>query len=581
LLCAGWSLYLGKDLNFDALNYHYFIVKAFWEGKTFSSLFPASIQSYLNPVPFMPFYFFASHDWGDRATAAILGGVHGVNVFLVYLLAKEFIASKLLLNLSVLLSVLNTVFLSLIGSSFSEPVLSLIILLSLILIVRRNFVGVGFFLGGLVVGFKITNIVFILPTLIFISAERGFYFKAAALLIAGYVIGGGWWNWLLYNEFGNPVFPFLNGIFKSEFFVPSNIAFDRFHFDGVLEAISFPLKVIMPDFWVYYELPAPDVRLFVLGGGSILYISLIVIKMRHVGVFELFIIYLASVYFLWAFSSGNGRYGLPFFLLLGVALGALFERLVPFGVARVMLLILLVIQVAIVWVSGEFRWSKAAWTGEWFNISDKDIPGEMKSVPATYLSVGLQTNSYFYKYVHPDSNFINVSGQYSLSASDVKRVISKYSTKKIVFSYSYFSKSHNLKKIEEGAGVGDSLKRFDLAIEYSGCTYFGGRAEGFTELYHYLVVCSLFEKESDIDMGFYEHVFNLYEAVCINSLRPSRVPVDYSKNGPFRYYVGSEVRVSLINDRFVVNELREEEVLSLSLDEVESLAAKGLATSCF
>src|SRR5690606_30742090 len=118
---------------------------------------------------------------------------------------------------------------------------------------------------------------------------------------------------------GNPFFPYFNNIFKSPYLPPSGIINTRFIPEGFINGLIFPLKAILPLPWLYQELRAPDIRWLVF------FVSLLVVVIgaakKIIAVDKVgwgAIIFFITSYVLWLLSSGNGRYGMPIFLLVGV-----------------------------------------------------------------------------------------------------------------------------------------------------------------------------------------------------------------------------------------------------------------------
>ncbi len=63
LLCALWTVCAGKDVNWDLLNYHYYLPFELLAGRLGQDFFAASAQSYLNPVGYLPFYLMVASGW--------------------------------------------------------------------------------------------------------------------------------------------------------------------------------------------------------------------------------------------------------------------------------------------------------------------------------------------------------------------------------------------------------------------------------------------------------------------------------------------------------------------------------------
>ena len=66
-LCATWTVLAGKDVNWDLLNYHYYVPYQLLAGRLEQDFFAASAQSYLNPVGYLPFYLMVVIRLAQRA----------------------------------------------------------------------------------------------------------------------------------------------------------------------------------------------------------------------------------------------------------------------------------------------------------------------------------------------------------------------------------------------------------------------------------------------------------------------------------------------------------------------------------
>jgi hypothetical protein len=90
----------------------------------------------------------------------------------------------------------------------------------------------GALLTGCAVGLKLTYAVFGLAYLVALlslgnwreSAKR--VATGSAFMLAGFLIFGGYWAWVMQREFGNPVFPYYNDLFQSPWWEPVAF-FDR------------------------------------------------------------------------------------------------------------------------------------------------------------------------------------------------------------------------------------------------------------------------------------------------------------------------------------------------------------------
>lgn len=105
----------------------------------------------------------------------------------------------------------------------------------------------GSALLGAAIGLKLTNIFFAPAFLGFVLVALGRSFWSWRVIlqgVGGAVAGGallhGYWGWLLWQEFGNPIFPFANSFFHSPDFPFVSIHDGRFQLGGVKDLLLLP-----------------------------------------------------------------------------------------------------------------------------------------------------------------------------------------------------------------------------------------------------------------------------------------------------------------------------------------------------
>ena len=246
----GITYMLGKDINDDLINYHYYIAYAWQHDKFATDLFAAGPNSYLNPYGYLPFYWMVDAGWHSLAIGLTLAAVHATSLILLWELGERILfagtdSPKTFACLGVFLGAITPVYLGLLGGTFLEPMLAPLIfaaLLAAALGVRHPSPGAGIahfiFVGcvmGVATGLKLTCIVFAaalgltLLTLACIGRIRfGLIWSYSLGLAVGYLLANGWWAWTLYKEFSNPFFPFFNEIFRSPDFDTSKLDHDSF-----------------------------------------------------------------------------------------------------------------------------------------------------------------------------------------------------------------------------------------------------------------------------------------------------------------------------------------------------------------
>lgn len=175
------------------------------------------------------------------------------------------------------------------------------------------------FLLGIVFTLKLTNIVYIIPLLIMYLWKNYFRIKKISEWFTCILLGIIPCSIYMVFNFvctGNPVFPYFNTIFNSQYFLQSNFKDMRWGGLGILEKI----------FWLFYHVFRPDYRqseipnkyTHLMAVGLIFIIIIFFIRgikriiLKSKNHFEsvslsLFVFILASS-FLWSFTTGYSRY---------------------------------------------------------------------------------------------------------------------------------------------------------------------------------------------------------------------------------------------------------------------------------
>jgi len=426
-LCAAWTVLAGKDVNWDLLNYHYYLPYEWLHGRLSQDYFAASGQSYLNPVGYLPFYAMVAAGWHSVAASMALAAVHGASLGLLYLIAWRLFAHRApreRMELSVLAAALgaaSAIFGATLGSSFLEPLLAVPMLAGVLLLVEpaspRRALLAGL-LFGVATALKYSNGIFALAALPLVLVQRswraGIAYVAAG--VAAVALLAGPWAALMWREFGNPVFPLFNGWFKSPHAPVANMLAGRFQVQDLWAAAAFPFQLIAPDRTLYAEITAPDLRFapIVLAAAALPLVALRGRSERALQAADWRVLgFFLAAFALWLLSSANGRYGLLVLLLAGVCLARLAERLLPLAAARVALMVLLVAQIAACTMASASRWFIAdRWSASWLPFVAAE---RAKREPALYLTLETLTMAAVVPFLHPGASFVNLRGQYSIA----------------------------------------------------------------------------------------------------------------------------------------------------------------------
>lgn len=438
----------GQDLNFDLVTYHYYLgYSAFFDRSSLDFL-PASFQGYQSPLPYALLYWLDSIGTPAVINACIHATVHALNLVVLFFLSEFLIAGTGLARNRValfslwLVGAIAPVYWHLVGTSFADLLTGVLVLSGLWLITgglsgrsgsKEIFwpaLIAGAACAGAAAGMRMHNAIYVVALLCALAAlelpgkgQKGRAFGALVLSAAvGWLACFAPWAWRLYREFGNPVFPFFNGTFRSPDFPDANLPLTSFVPDSLVGLVTLPFRIATHADWVYVEGRLPDVRpallvVCVLGLGLIrgyrrifagpVDDSAFSFARRFVMAFFLFGVSL------WLATSCNARYGVALFLLAGPVCVALLYRMLP------MRYVLLAVAATVAWQAavqqaffGLPRWVSAPWGAQYF---DWDLPESMLREPALYLSFGAQTASSVVPRVHPESRHANLVGQYPLA----------------------------------------------------------------------------------------------------------------------------------------------------------------------
>ena len=260
------ALALGQDANWDLRNYHWYNAYAFVTGRWAVDVAPAQVPSFYNPTLDVPFFLLADAV-PARVAGFLLGLVQGLNLVLLYGLSHAVLRPAgegrraLWAAVLALLGMLGGGHLGLLGTTFYDNVISLLVLGGAWLVaaapravfegpVRPAFARVALagLLTGSAVGLKQPSVIFAVGfCFAFLLVAGGiwrrlflsFFFGIGVL--AGMALFSGHWMWFLWTEYGNPLFPYFNDLFRSPMGVAEPYRDDKFIPHG-LDALLFPFQ---------------------------------------------------------------------------------------------------------------------------------------------------------------------------------------------------------------------------------------------------------------------------------------------------------------------------------------------------
>lgn len=259
------ALHLGQDSNWDLRNYHWYNAYALLNDRFTYDLLPSQTPFFYTPFLDVPFYLLGTHV-GAQTAAFVMGTAQGLNISLLFILAH---ATLLIPNAwhkigvcaaLALFGVLGAGSIAQIGTTFYDNVTSLGLFASAALVMRlfptllhdsnRIALSLVFLCGlpsGLLMGLKLPFMVFGLAlTLAFLFGSGT---RARRLLLAigfgsgalfGFVVSFGPWAMILYQDYGSPLFPYFNDLFRSAYAPLENGRDMQFLPRGIVERTFYP-----------------------------------------------------------------------------------------------------------------------------------------------------------------------------------------------------------------------------------------------------------------------------------------------------------------------------------------------------
>ena len=232
-------LYLGRlGLGWDALNHHIYLGWVAESPRFDSDYAAASNQAYQFPYLYWPVYKLAVSGFSGQAAGVVLATLHVLAVPPVWMVAKVLIPAQgvhavAMRVAAVLLAFMSALPLKMLEATGNDLLAAAPFLWAVALAFRaiastapvphrritRTAVMVGL-LAGLAISFKLSHgpLAVLLP-LIFVfrddpwRARLKWVVLCAIAVALGFVVTYGYWGYQLWLQFGNPVYPFYDGVF--------------------------------------------------------------------------------------------------------------------------------------------------------------------------------------------------------------------------------------------------------------------------------------------------------------------------------------------------------------------------------
>lgn len=485
LAFALYSLWLGLDANWDLKNYHYYNAYALWNGRYGFDVAPGHQPTFYNPLLYLPLY--AAFEYlPARAIGLMLGALHGLNLPLVYLLARQVLRQPLGRAPALALAVLGVTgagVLSEIGTSFADIFLNLFFLGALLLGLRasnRGEGGIGAWaalaaggLIGLAVGLKLTVAVYAVGLglgLLGLDAPWRTRFKILIWVAiggaAGFALTGGYWAWFLWDRYQNPFFPYFNPIFRSPFFAAVEQAGTGFSPRTLWEALIYPVLFTLDSLRVA-ELQFRDARILIAYGLTFAALGMLLWRKPAFAISQpaanrMLLLTAAGVYLPWLFVFAVYRYAVGLEMLAPIVAVAALDRLGLSG--RAQALIGAALALVAVAVQDNTSWGRRPWpeTGDYFAVQ---VPEILEPEKGMVFMAGFHPTSYALPKFPPPLRFVRLQGYFI----DPKDTANPQNTliKEIIAGhrggfYALFTQG-------ESHTMTDALKAHGFEIQQAGC----------------------------------------------------------------------------------------------------------------
>jgi hypothetical protein len=586
LVSLAIAYWLGKDLAWDSLDYQLYAGFSALNDRFAQDYFAAGPQSYLNPYVYAPFYAMLRSGLSALEIGALLTLWHSVILCLTFELGVAVCpgaapTTRAAIGMwAVALALVNPILLQQIGSSFADITTAELALAGWVLlaaVVHRPRIApllCAAALLGAATALKLTNaihaigsaaVLLLLPLPLRGKIRYGVLY--AVTLGTTFALVTAPWSYHLVQNFGNPLFPLANNIFRSPEFITEPLRLVRFIPANISEALWRPFAMLDPAPLVHEEQRAPEGRyalliLLVCALGARWLWRRIRKKpaaesapVADARILAALGCGLAVEWILWLMTSGNSRYFLPMACVSAVLIAALVPKLVG-DRPRLWMPILAAfcgLQIFQFWMNpGYLRWTAFPWDkGPWLQV---EVPKELANERALYLSIGSNSNAYLALFVARGSGFVNFTGAYPLASTGasgkrVEALIHRYAPnlRFLVQGDRLYSDLKHLPNVSDVDGV---LSRFGLRSDPNDCTTIrvvGARStQNRPAITTSLVTCRVVPDPTDHSAQIASRqaadvVLDRLEDACPELLQPRR-PLTELRNGKWqRIYLNTDL----------------------------------------
>lgn len=352
LVCGLISVSLGKEVNWDMANYHFYNPYAFLSHRAGMDYWPSEfVHVHIAPTADFLTYFFISW-FKPKTTMFAIGALHGINFWLLYLIARRLFGMQTVALLCAAVGMFGPTAFPGIGSFQHDHLVSLFVFLFMLFMQSGKKTSVTILSGlmlGVAVGIKLTAGIYVVGALgAMMLAGEGYRERGKTVMLVGFgVLAGvictaGYWMLMSWHQYHNPVFPFFNNIFHSSQFPATNWADTRFMPHGWKEVLLFPFYFSMDG--RTGDLPFRDFRFAIAYGllalFGIRYVVATVTREKMAPLapeMKWFCIFFVIAYVAWQFEFSIMRYAMALEMLAPVFIIILLQYLFQHQTVRLAL----------------------------------------------------------------------------------------------------------------------------------------------------------------------------------------------------------------------------------------------------
>lgn len=600
LFALAWTIALGKDVHWDALNYHLYLGYSALNDRFALDFFGAGPPSYINPYAYVPLYIMTQAGWPALWIAVALAAFHALALWLTFEIAVAAgmrdggSALPQFAILAVLLAASNPVLLQGLGSTMVDIPTAVLVLggwLGVTHAIRDGRLGLVWIAGalcGVAAALKLSNAVFAMaavPALAFVPGSIAH--RARGIVGFGVACGCAFaavcmpWSWQLWREFGNPFFPFLNHWFASPDFTSAPLRYERFMPSGWLSYFTLPFEMLAANTSVHTEPRAPDLRYAALIVALAVFASTVLrgrvgSAPRSAGsgsrvaddrsrTLLALLIGTVVAWVLWLAISGNSRYFVPMACIASVVLALVLQRLhARFPTATISAILLMFSLQGTQFALGtDWRRDGGAWEGPWLRV---DVPERLRSEPFLYLSAGFLSGSAFIPYLHPQSGIINIGGfnvigPHHPGGKRAQSLIERNSERLRVLVPLPAGVVDRASLPSSPTALNVYVRRLGLRIDPSDCEFLrvegnlrGERRPDRDTTWKYFIACRLQSAPDDRlayerETSLVDPIFDRVEDTCPNLFHPPRPVTQEYKYWARTYHMGSEMQLFIDDGR--------------------------------